>query len=332
MAKQNFLAGNYIGKLGDTIGQRWKDKHIIRAYTKPKNPRTPAQQAMRADFKMANQLAQQAMNINGGQGFWDTSKTPEYSQRVGQAMRMLRQGVPPDQALPLYPVAPEQAKNITVASVLDTGNDTIQFTLAGFANLPIAKVKGTVYFVPTETYTTYETMQADETFDTQTGTFEIYFQDARPGDNTGFFPVGLDLKVYDANDAEIVSAAIDWNHFETDGITTFLWSNFREDLQITGQAILPGDGDYIQVEVDTVQPSEATQALYFFGQEWLADEDDVNEYGYGDGDISAASLPATIDTSILQTAGANGVRLTAWAAHKVGDTVWCHGGNIILRG
>ncbi len=73
MAKQNFLAGGYIGKLGDTIGQRWKDKKIIRSYVKPRNPNTPAQQTARQQFALANKLAQQAMVINGHQGIWDTS-------------------------------------------------------------------------------------------------------------------------------------------------------------------------------------------------------------------------------------------------------------------
>ena len=78
MAIQNFLNGGYIGKLGQTVGQRWKDKKIIRTYVVPKNPNTPAQKQMREQFATANRLAQQAMTINGHQGIWDTSKVPEY--------------------------------------------------------------------------------------------------------------------------------------------------------------------------------------------------------------------------------------------------------------
>lgn len=73
MAKQNFLNGGYIGKLGNTVGQRWKDKKIVRTYVIPANPNTPAQQTARQQFATANKLAQQAMNINGHTGVWDTS-------------------------------------------------------------------------------------------------------------------------------------------------------------------------------------------------------------------------------------------------------------------
>ena len=117
MAKQNFLAGGYIGKLGDTIGQRWKDKKIIRSYVKPRNPNTPAQQTARQQFALANKLAQQAMVINGHQGIWDTSSKPEYAQRVGQAMRRIRLGYPEQDCIPLYPEGQSPALAVTIQNV-----------------------------------------------------------------------------------------------------------------------------------------------------------------------------------------------------------------------
>lgn len=130
MAKQNFLGGGYIGKLGQTVGQRWKDQKIVRTYVKPANPNTPAQQNARAMFATANKLAQQAMNINGHTGVWDTSTCPEYSQRVGQAMRRLRAGYTEQQSLPLYPEGSLPEVNTTLQNYLyDQQAQTVTFTV-----------------------------------------------------------------------------------------------------------------------------------------------------------------------------------------------------------
>lgn len=130
MAKQNFLGGGYIGKLGQTVGQRWKDQKIVRTYVKPANPNTPAQQNARAMFATANKLAQQAMNINGHTGVWDTSTCPEYSQRVGQAMRRLRAGYTEQQSLPLYPEGSLPEINTTLQNyVYDQQAQTVTFTV-----------------------------------------------------------------------------------------------------------------------------------------------------------------------------------------------------------
>jgi len=140
MAIQNFLNGGYIGKLGQTVGQRWKDKKIIRTYVVPKNPNTPAQKQMREQFATANRLAQQAMTINGHQGIWDTSKVPEYSQRVGQAMRRLRLGYSEQDSLPLFPEGQSPASVLAIQNVTyDPGNQSWTFAAAGFdINNPVA--------------------------------------------------------------------------------------------------------------------------------------------------------------------------------------------------
>lgn len=103
MAKQDLVNGGFIGKLGDVVGQRWKNKLTVKAYTKPANPQTVAQQANRAIFATAVRLAQQAMLINGHQGIWDTSNCGEFQLRVGQARRHLLAGETEQQAFPLYP-------------------------------------------------------------------------------------------------------------------------------------------------------------------------------------------------------------------------------------
>lgn len=140
MAKQNFLNGGYIGKLGNTVGQRWKDKKIIRTYVVPANPNTPAQQTARQQFATANKLAQQAMTINGHTGVWDTSTKPEYSQRVGQAMRRLRLGYSEQDSLPLYPEGQSPALGLSINAVsYDPATQKYTFTTQGFSlNNPLA--------------------------------------------------------------------------------------------------------------------------------------------------------------------------------------------------
>lgn len=54
MGKMNTLKGNYIGKVGQTVGAKWKNLSTERVYTKPANPNTQAQQTVRSGFKAIN--------------------------------------------------------------------------------------------------------------------------------------------------------------------------------------------------------------------------------------------------------------------------------------
>jgi hypothetical protein len=103
MATQEFLSGGYIGKLGETVGQHWKQKRYIRRYVIPANPKTPAQMAGRTLFAAAIRLAQEAMVINGHQGVWPTDQITEFQGRTGQALRHLRAGDSEADSLPLFP-------------------------------------------------------------------------------------------------------------------------------------------------------------------------------------------------------------------------------------
>lgn len=51
MGKMNLLKANWEGKVGQTVGAKWKNRSTIRTYTKPSNPRTAAQVAVRTAFK-----------------------------------------------------------------------------------------------------------------------------------------------------------------------------------------------------------------------------------------------------------------------------------------
>ena len=50
MGKMNLLKANWEGKVGQTVGAKWKNKSTIRTYTKPSNPNTAAQQGVRSVF------------------------------------------------------------------------------------------------------------------------------------------------------------------------------------------------------------------------------------------------------------------------------------------
>lgn len=51
MGKMNLLKANWEGKVGETVGAKWKNKKTIRTYTKPSNPNTQAQRSVRNAFK-----------------------------------------------------------------------------------------------------------------------------------------------------------------------------------------------------------------------------------------------------------------------------------------
>ena len=51
MGKMNLLKGNWYGKVGQTVGAKWKNKSTIRTFTKPANPKTAAQEVVRTGFK-----------------------------------------------------------------------------------------------------------------------------------------------------------------------------------------------------------------------------------------------------------------------------------------
>lgn len=55
MGKMNLLKGKWDGKVGQTVGAKWKNKATIRTYSIPSNPNTQAQQDVRGAFKEMSQ-------------------------------------------------------------------------------------------------------------------------------------------------------------------------------------------------------------------------------------------------------------------------------------
>ena len=141
MAIQNFLAGGFYGKLGDVVGQRWRNKRTLRRYVIGANPQTPAQQANRQQFADAVSLAQEAMNINKGSPAWVEVERSEFSLRVGTARRRIKNAVPSGQVIPIIPddyetfltlnnLTLEQAAGelpSAIVSITSIGADTRQF-------------------------------------------------------------------------------------------------------------------------------------------------------------------------------------------------------------
>jgi hypothetical protein len=103
MAIQNFLSGGFYGKLGDVVGQRWKNKRTIRSYVIPLDPKTEKQLLNREQFALAVELAQEAMALNKGCSAWKTNSKPEFSLRVSTAKLRIQTGASPEIALPLFP-------------------------------------------------------------------------------------------------------------------------------------------------------------------------------------------------------------------------------------
>jgi hypothetical protein len=57
MATLNFIKGTIRGKIGQFVGSSWKGKNYIKTFTKPGNPRTVDQVAVRTVFQHVSHIA-----------------------------------------------------------------------------------------------------------------------------------------------------------------------------------------------------------------------------------------------------------------------------------
>lgn len=135
MAIQNFISGGYYGKLGATVGQRWKNKRTVRAYVIPKNPRTEKQQANRNVFKDALPYAQMGMAANFKAPCWNLPNTTEWNARVSEVRKKQKAGVSGISLIPLFPDSFTPAYSITnFEAVTDYDPDNPVLLVSG--NLP----------------------------------------------------------------------------------------------------------------------------------------------------------------------------------------------------
>ena len=125
MAIQNFLSGGYYGKLGATVGQRWKNKRTIRTYVIPANPRTEKQQANRGSFGNAVQFSQTGMQMNFYATCFEDPGMSKWNYRMSTARKLKDSGQEYLNLIPLYPVdfvPPTVLASITVLSKTAQGH------------------------------------------------------------------------------------------------------------------------------------------------------------------------------------------------------------------
>lgn len=129
MAIQNFLSGGYYGKLGATVGQRWKNKRTIRTYVIPKNPRTPTQQANRGKFADAVTFAQMGLQMNYYCTLFEDPNFTKWNYRMKTARELKNSGLTDLDLIPLYPISftpPTLLTTFTLSKI--EGEKHISFT------------------------------------------------------------------------------------------------------------------------------------------------------------------------------------------------------------
>ena len=130
MAKQNFLAGGFYGKLGAMVGQRWKNKRTIRTYVIPKNPNTPEQKRNRNNFAGAVQFAQMGMQMNYYCNLFENPNFTKWNYRMSVARNLKFAGMTDLNLIPLYPTdftPPTAITKIKVHSV--SGRNHVTFSV-----------------------------------------------------------------------------------------------------------------------------------------------------------------------------------------------------------
>ena len=134
MAKFNTLAGGYYGKLGATVGQRWKNIRTVRAYVIPHNPQTEVQQKNRQRFSDCVFYAQLAGQMNAKVTAFDTVSKTLWNARMSTARALQDLGYSEMDRLPLYPTTFSVPNIISAATISQIIDEThIQVTVEGIA-------------------------------------------------------------------------------------------------------------------------------------------------------------------------------------------------------
>ena len=135
MAIQNFLSGGYYGKLGATVGQRWKNKRTIRTYVIPANPRTEVQQANRGKFANAVVFAQMGLQMNYYATVFEDPNFTRWNYRMKVARELKDRGMLDLDLIPLHPtsfVPPTLIQSIKVSGA--QGTKHITFAVEGLTS------------------------------------------------------------------------------------------------------------------------------------------------------------------------------------------------------
>lgn len=153
MATQNFLSGGYYGKLGATVGQRWKNKRTIRTYVIPHDPKTPDQIAQRTKFGSGVFYAQLAQQANYSCTFFNSESMTNWNRRMSVAVENKSLFTTLLSLIPLIPnnsVAPYAI----VSGTYKVDNDTHIMEIKIEGHLPSAARKYTVLLTNNPTGTT----------------------------------------------------------------------------------------------------------------------------------------------------------------------------------
>lgn len=184
MGKMNLLKANWEGKVGQTVGAKWKNKSTIRTYTKPANPDTAAQQSVRGVFGAMTSFV--AM-------FADQIKYLSALNTAGQSVRnaivqinkgMISGGTFEKSSLiiskgGLQKVAGESG-SATTGKITITWNRPTATNFTSFAKLIAVMVQPATGLVEiVEADATAETLTGNMTFENGTVDAYVYFLDKR---------------------------------------------------------------------------------------------------------------------------------------------------------
>lgn len=153
MATQNFLSGGYYGKLGATVGQRWKNKRTIRTYVIPHDPKTPDQIAQRTKFGSGVFYAQLAQQANYSCTFFNSESMTNWNKRMSIAVENKSLYTT---LLSLIPLIPNNliAPYIITSGTYKVDKDTHTMEIKIDGHLPSAARKYTVLLTNNPTGTT----------------------------------------------------------------------------------------------------------------------------------------------------------------------------------
>ena len=73
MGELNLLKAAYTGKVGKTVGAKWKNISTVRTFTKPANPKTEAQVSVRSAFKDINSFVARFADAIKYLSAWNTA-------------------------------------------------------------------------------------------------------------------------------------------------------------------------------------------------------------------------------------------------------------------
>lgn len=125
MAIFNMTAGGFYGKLGETVGQRWRNLRTLRTYVIPANPRTEKQQANRGKFKQATEFSQIANQMNYGVTAWNSVDLPLWNCRVKTARELQDMGKTGLSLIPLFPSSFVLPYSIDAIGIYAMGADNV---------------------------------------------------------------------------------------------------------------------------------------------------------------------------------------------------------------